>query len=96
MRTFHDRDGVQWRVWRVEPQHPLYRDRRRSEGEAGREGEERRRGDIQQGWLCFEGGGERRRLYPIPAEWEGCSDTRLELLRRMALPTPRGRPDEGG
>ena len=32
---------------------------------------------LEQGWLCFEGGGTRRRLAPIPADWEQCADGAL-------------------
>lgn len=43
------------------------------------------RGDVRpqfaSGWLAFESGGERRRLTPIPAEWEDVADSGLcELL----------------
>jgi hypothetical protein len=96
MRAYLDREGTEWTVWKVQPHLPLYRERRRAGRAEGYAGEERRRGDLQQGWLCFERGGERWRLYPIPAEWESCSETRLDLYRRMAVPSARLRPAGGG
>lgn len=36
------------------------------------------RGTYAHGWLCFDSGREKRRLSPIPDDWTGCSDGRLE------------------
>ena len=36
---------------------------------------------LQGGWLAFDGSGERRRLAPIPPDWERLSDA--ELLRLL-------------
>ena len=45
------------------------------------------------GWLCFEGGGQRRRLSPIPADWERCSCEALDRYRIDAAVTrPPTRP----
>ena len=46
--------------------------------------------DWKDGWLTFESEGEKRRLAPIPKGWEAFSPERLDLLRRMAEPAPRG------
>jgi hypothetical protein len=37
-------------------------------------------GSLRQGWLTFEAGGDRRRLAPIPLNWENAS---LSELRAM-------------
>ena len=39
-----------------------------------------------EGWLCFESGSERRRLMPIPADWEMRTDHELAELCKMASP----------
>jgi len=36
------------------------------------------------GWLCFESGDERRRLHPIPPQWEECSEEHLRELLAIA------------
>lgn len=42
--------------------------------------------DLQPGWLCFDCGEEKRRLAPIPFDWETCSQARLnEILNSAAL-----------
>jgi hypothetical protein len=39
---------------------------------------------LEQGWLCFEAGGERRRLTPIPSDWEACDLPALAAYHRKA------------
>ncbi|HEX6573779.1 MAG TPA: hypothetical protein VF042_02320 [Gemmatimonadaceae bacterium] len=40
---------------------------------------------FEQGWLCFESDrGEKRRLIPIPAEWDQLDDSQLTDLSRRA------------
>ena len=42
------------------------------------------------GWIAFDGGGERRRLAPIPPDWEKASDAELrELLRKATRVSAR-------
>ena len=41
------------------------------------------------GWLCFESATEKRRLLPIPRNWESASEERLNLLCRAATPVRR-------
>jgi hypothetical protein len=102
MRNFLDGAGRQWQVWRVTPYAPVYRERRREarrtagapwpEAEERRTTPDRRKGDIQQGWLCFDCATERRRFFPIPSGWESYSDERL--LRLLGASTPvRKTPD---
>lgn len=40
------------------------------------------------GWLCFGQGGERRRLAPVPADWEDLPPHELERLRDCAARVP--------
>lgn len=72
LRIFADRDGQQWRVWRVQPI---------SRGISVR-------AEFREGWLCFEqlDGSCRCRLSvtSAPTDWETLADDRLDLLRRMA------------
>ena len=42
--------------------------------------------ELRDGWLAFDSGTERRRVGPIPKEWEQMSPERLELLCRLASP----------
>jgi len=76
LRSFDDRNGEGWQVWRVVPAASVL------ERSAWVEG------DYRQGWLCFESltSGERRRLAPVPEGWETLSPERLELLCRVATP----------
>jgi hypothetical protein len=39
---------------------------------------------YEKGWLAFESPAGKRRLGPIPAEWEAATDAQLELLCRSA------------
>jgi hypothetical protein len=52
-------------------------------------------GDMQNGWLTFESDGERRRLVPIPRDWENAAPERMELYCRAALPVTRTTPIRG-
>ncbi len=63
-RTFTDPNGREWNVWAVHP-HLL----------GGRGGRHRSLVDeeLAEGWLAFEAAGapaEKRRLAPVPPEWE--------------------------
>lgn len=42
-----------------------------------------------EGWLAFQAGTIRRRLIPIPAEWEGMPEDQLRALCRAAAPVAR-------
>jgi hypothetical protein len=81
-RTFTDRSGVRWTVWEVIP---------------GRHNPVSGRSstlpvEMSGGWLCFDSGAEKRRLYPIPPGWEDFPDEKMELLCRAGLPVSR-RPE---
>ena len=52
-------------------------------------------GDMQKGWLTFESDGERRRLTPVPRDWEEAATDRMELYCRAAQPVSRSTPIRG-
>lgn len=72
LRNFTDSQGQVWRVWNVVPQYASSHD------------EDAMTPGLQGGWLCFENGGEKRRLSPIPAEWENAAADALEGWCRAA------------
>ena len=102
MRTFRDSSGTEWQVWRVTPSAAVYPERRREARRAAGEGgpvdqdrrstTDRRKGDIQLGWLCFDSEAERRRLYPVPPDWEDYPDEGLILLLKSSEPVARKNP----
>ena len=53
--------------------------------------------ELRDGWLCFDSGEERRRIGPIPRDWERMTDERLQLVLRLAAPSrktpPKGTPE---
>jgi hypothetical protein len=42
--------------------------------------------ELAQGWLTFLSHLARRRLFPVPKDWENATDERLELMCRAAAP----------
>lgn len=70
LRTFMDPAGVEWQVWDVRPEEPY----RGTVANAGLEG----------GWLVFQSESHKRRLCPIPPEWEDSSAEQLHLWCRVA------------
>lgn len=82
VREFTDSRGVEWRVWDVTPahMHPVTR------------GEDYM-ADLQDGWLAFESGPEKRRLEaPYPADWIAAPLPVLEELCRRASVVIRRSP----
>jgi hypothetical protein len=51
--------------------------------------------EMRQGWLTFDSDSERRRLVPIPRDWENAANDRLELYCRAAQRVPRTTPIRG-
>lgn len=51
--------------------------------------------DMQKGWLTFESETERRRLVPVPRDWEDAAAERMELYCRAAQPVARTTPMRG-
>lgn len=81
VREFTDSRGVEWRAWDVTPthMHPVTR------------GEDYM-ANLQDGWLVFESGREKRRLEaPYPSDWLTFSIPQLEELCRRASPVRRVR-----
>lgn len=79
LREFTDKNGTHWRVWDI---NPVLHARPAKPGK-------RPSARVPKGWLCFEGGNERRRLIPIPEEWQECDDATLESLCLSAEVVPR-------
>jgi hypothetical protein len=44
---------------------------------------------MDSGWLCFVAPVEKRRLAPIPADWQRCDTAQLEDYCRQAKPAAR-------
>jgi hypothetical protein len=75
LRTFRDGEGRAWRVCEV------------SLRQLGRvPGPRRVLPGLAGGWLCFEAGGDKRRLAPYPADWHELDDRALALLCAAAWP----------
>ena len=103
-RTFRDSKGTEWQAWDVVPQLTERREIERRVRMAPVEHADRRRqpdrrvmkgrrptltAGLDSGWLCFENGGEKRRLAPIPPDWTRCSDAELERYLQAAKRAPR-------
>ena len=98
-RKIKDGMGRSWDVWEVYPsaveqrmsgEHPAVQD---GNGQLPEKREVRIRvpAALQEGWLAFQAGTDRRRLAPIPDQWSTLSDE--ELLRLLAR---ADRPDGDG
>lgn len=74
MKSFRDADNVEWTVFEV----------RRQVGRA-----DLRAPGYNDGWLCFETGGAKRRLLKYPERWRDFSDAELIRLLQLAVPAPR-------
>jgi len=96
-RQFSDDDGVTWIVWDVHPDDlgrttydrrsgPLSVDAPRSD--VSRRHERAVHPELRNGWLCFQAGAEKRRLTPIPADWNELPDEALRGMLRAATPAP--------
>lgn len=91
LRTFSDSRGIEWTVWEVVPHGikvdaPDRRSQVRRVQADEHDGAERRRRQrrlgiapgLEGGWLVFRSKGERRRLAPVPVDWDYVDDTALE------------------
>lgn len=82
-RLFDDRRGVRWDVWAVYPE------ARASQLSA-------LPSSFQTGWLVFESATEKRRLSPIPSDWQTLAQGELErLCERAEIATRRARGQAG-
>jgi hypothetical protein len=83
-RTFFDPNGLEWKVWEVSSS---------SVESAGGALQGFVEPYLQKGWLCFESSrGEKRRLAPVPADWERHSFHRMIELWRQATPARKPSP----
>lgn len=99
-RVFTDSSGTDWQAWDVAPTAIERRvGERRVMSDAVGFVERRRRdrrvvagrwspltSGLRDGWLCFDGKAGRRRLTPVPADWEHCAESTLERYCRSAQP----------
>ena len=74
-RVFDDAEGKRWHVYAV---HPSASSTRTGTLAA----------PFRDGWLCFESHDQRRRLAPIPENWEALTESGLLALCRNAEPAP--------
>ena len=103
-RVFTDSQGREWQAWDVVPQLTERRgfDRRVRlvpVAHADRRRDPDRRiingkrpmlsAGLDGGWLCFESGTEKRRLTPIPSDWQRCPAEQLERFLESAKRAPR-------
>ena len=77
LREFTDKEGLEWRVWDVDPQ-----------AHQSQVNIDRRKAQPLEGWLCFESNLERRRLSPIPSGWDATDPDRLAELCEKAQVVP--------
>jgi hypothetical protein len=99
-RNFVDSDGMEWQAWDVLPKAVERRITNRRFLREALSFPERRHADrrrvngrwtpltsgLRDGWLCFDASGIRRRLTPIPPDWEECPVPKLERYCRSAIP----------
>jgi hypothetical protein len=78
MRTFRDSNGTAWTVFEV---------RRQVSGTGDRS---YLPGGFNDGWLCFETHGAKRRLTKYPPRWREFSDEELMNLLSQAQTAPKG------
>jgi hypothetical protein len=102
-RSFKDSAGVEWDAWDVVPQlaerrvadrrqtrqRVPFADRRRLDRRVVMSRRAAMAPGLTEGWLCFEGASEKRRLSPIPPDWTRCADDQLEEYCRKAKPVRR-------
>ena len=105
LRIFKDARGTEWQTWDVVPQLDERRvSERRATHEQPQASDRRVRIDrrilagvrpaltsgLSGGWLCFEAEDkEKRRLTPIPDDWQQCASEQLEQYCARALPARR-------
>jgi hypothetical protein len=81
-RAFTDARGVTWDVFAVYP-------------EARLSPHSQLKGTFPQGWLCYDSGTEKRRLSPIPENWQTLTDEELAKLAERAEVASRRRGRSG-
>jgi hypothetical protein len=103
-RVFTDSRGIEWQAWDVVPQLTDRRELERRVRIVPVPHADRRRdpdrriingrrpmlsAGLDGGWLCFETGTEKRRLTPIPTDWQRCAAAQLERYLEAAKRAPR-------
>jgi hypothetical protein len=98
-RTFADEQGRSWEIWDVRPERIERRgaerrqerttpwtglERRVSDRRQKREARMRLTHPLSEGWLVFKSDEEKRRLSPIPANWESLRGQDLRALWERA------------
>src|SRR5436305_8544028 len=105
-RTFVDSNGLEWQTWDVLPkgverriadrrvvfESVSFGDRRRTNRRTVQGRWMPLTSGLRDGWLCFESVQGRRRLTPIPTDWEDCSGRELEGYCRSANPVRSSSP----
>lgn len=77
VRSFESPDGITWTAWEVIPgQVSEFRSTYGSHLPT----------QMAEGWLCFDCGSEKRRLYPLPPDWADRTEAELWFLCRAAEP----------
>lgn len=109
-RTFVDTRNTYWQVWDVRPERIERRSvERRQESRGDWTGTERRTGErrrldqkrivldngLGSGWLVFESKSEKRRLTPIPKDWDKSSEAQLRLMCEKSKLVPNGNGHSG-
>ena len=79
MRTFRDSHGTSWTVFEV-----------RRQGTSHGDSRSYLPGGFNDGWLCFETAGAKRRLTKYPQRWREFGDPELLRLLDQAQPAPKG------
>ena len=75
MRAFIDTSGARWDVWEVRRDHVVGFGLSHHPVAP----------ELQDGWLCFARGGERRRLAPYPDDWHRMNPEQLAALCERAV-----------
>jgi hypothetical protein len=93
LREFTDVEGKNWRVWDVYPNARVS-----SQWQAATDNDSTTpfpTRQLSEGWLCFESDHEKRRLAPIPPQWEVCDFAELASLCQRAGYVSRHTPERG-
>ena len=103
-RVFRDSRGTEWQTWDVVPrlQERRVNERRSRVGDPSHDDRRARldrrilsgqrsvvASNMAGGWLCFAADEEKRRLTPIPEDWQYCPSTQLEKYCTEATPARR-------
>ena len=105
LREYVDASGASWQVWHVVPTTraitPAIPNDRRKQAAGDLPTERRKRGitltpGMEGGWLCFESAAQKRRLMPVPGDWESCPDEAIARYPARATPVSRRIIEEPG